>query len=363
MGTPATAAVSRVAGEAPRLERVIIDDPRPGEVLVKLVATGVCHTDMVMRDGHLPVPLPVVLGHEGAGHVVAVGPGVDHVAPGDAVVLSFASCGACPSCAHDAPAYCHAFFPRNFLAKRDDGSTAIHDEQGPVHSHIFGQSSFATHAIAHGRNTVKVDDDLPLELMGPLGCGFLTGAGAVLNALDVRAGQSIAVLGTGAVGMAAIMAARIRGAESIIAVDRSASRVALALSLGATRGVVADGQSLAEHGLAGLDHVLDTTGHVPLIEEAIMALGPQGQAGLLAAFAPGAQVKLDAAFLMSGGRIVRGIVEGSADPQSLIPQLISYWREGIFPFERLVQFYPFADIAQAIAAGESGAVIKPIVRM
>jgi aryl-alcohol dehydrogenase len=163
--------------------------------------------------------------------------------------------------------------------------------------------------------------------------------------------------------MAAIMAARIRGAESIIAVDRSASRVALALSLGATRGVVADGQSLAEHGLAGLDHVLDTTGHVPLIEEAIMALGPQGQAGLLAAFAPGAQVKLDAAFLMSGGRIVRGIVEGSADPQSLIPQLISYWREGIFPFERLVQFYPFADIAQAIAAGESGAVIKPIVRM
>lgn len=363
MGTQAIAAVSRVAGLAPQLEPVTIDDPRPGEVLVKLVATGVCHTDMVMRDGHLPVPLPVVLGHEGAGHVVAVGDGVTHVSPGDAVVLSFASCGACPSCDHDAPAYCHAFFPRNFLAAREDGSTALHDGQGPVHSHIFGQSSFATHAIAHGRNTVKVDNDLPLELMGPLGCGFLTGAGAVLNALDVRAGQSIAVLGTGAVGMAAIMAARIRGAGRIIAVDRSAERVALALSLGATRGVVADGRDLAEYGLAGLDHVLDTTGHVPLIEQAIMLLGPQGQAGLLAAFAPGSEVKLDAAFVMSGGRVVRGIVEGSADPQSLIPQLIAYWREGLFPFERLVQFYPFADIAQAIAAGESGAVIKPIVRM
>jgi aryl-alcohol dehydrogenase len=363
MATQATAAVSRVSGQAPRLETVTIDDPRPGEVLVKLVATGVCHTDMVMRDGHLPVPLPVVLGHEGAGHVVAVGEGVTHVAAGDAVVLSFASCGTCPSCHEHSPAYCHAFFPSNFLAKRADGSTAIHGEDGAVHSHIFGQSSFATYAIALGRNTVKVDDDLPLEMMGPLGCGLLTGAGAVFNALNVKAGQSLAVLGAGAVGMAAIMAARIRGAAQIIAVDRSEERVALALSLGATRGVVADGRSLAEHGLAGLDHVLDTTGHVPLIEEAILTLGPQGQAGLLAAFMPGANIALNAAFVMSGGRVLRGIVEGSADPQKLIPQLIAHWRDGAFPFDRLIRFYPFAEIAEAIAASESGTVIKPIVRM
>ncbi len=363
MGTPGQAAVVRQAGKAPVIEAVTIDDPRPGEVLVKLVATGVCHTDMVMRDGYLPVPLPVVLGHEGAGHVVAVGEGVTHVMAGDAVVLSFASCGACPSCAQKEPAYCHAFFPQNFIGARADGSTAIAGDGGPIHSHVFGQSSFATYAIAQARNTVKVDADLPLELMGPLGCGFLTGAGAVLNALDVQAGQSIAVLGTGAVGMAAIMAAKIRGAAQIYAVDRSAERVAKALSIGATKGVVADGASLAEHGLAGLDHVLDTTGHVPLIEEAIMTLGPMGQAGLLAAFAPGAQVKLDASFVMSGGRVIRGIVEGSADPQRLIPHLIAYWREGRFPFDQLVEFFPFADIAQAIAAGESGAVIKPIVRM
>jgi aryl-alcohol dehydrogenase len=329
MATQATAAVSRVSGQAPRLETVTIDDPRPGEVLVKLVATGVCHTDMVMRDGHLPVPLPVVLGHEGAGHVVAVGEGVTHVAAGDAVVLSFASCGTCPSCHEHSPAYCHAFFPSNFLAKRADGSTAIHGEDGAVHSHIFGQSSFATYAIALGRNTVKVDDDLPLEMMGPLGCGLLTGAGAVFNALNVKAGQSLAVLGAGAVGMAAIM----------------------------------DGRSLAEHGLAGLDHVLDTTGHVPLIEEAILTLGPQGQAGLLAAFMPGANIALNAAFVMSGGRVLRGIVEGSADPQKLIPQLIAHWRDGAFPFDRLIRFYPFAEIAEAIAASESGTVIKPIVRM
>jgi len=363
MGTPALAAVARVAGEAPQLEDVTIDDPRAGEVLVRLVATGICHTDMVMRDGHLPVPLPVVLGHEGAGHVVAVGTGVTHVAPGDAVVLSFASCGSCPSCAHDAPAYCHAFFPRNFLAMREDGSTAIRGHDGPVHSHVFGQSSFATHAIAQGRNAVKVDADLPLALMGPLGCGFLTGAGAVFNALDVLAGQSLVVLGTGAVGMAAIMAARIRAAGRIVAVDRSPERVALAVELGATEGVVADGRSLADHGLADIDHVLDTTGHVPLIEQAILTLAPRGQAGLLAAFAPGATVSLDAAFVMSGGRVVRGIVEGSADPQQLIPQLIAHWRAGQFPIERLTRVYPFDQIADAFAAGESGEVIKPIVRM
>ncbi|MBC2667791.1 NAD(P)-dependent alcohol dehydrogenase [Novosphingobium piscinae] len=363
MGTPAIAAVSRTAGAPPVLEPVTVDDPRPGEVLVRLVATGICHTDMVMRDGHLPVPMPVVLGHEGAGHVVAVGAGVSHVVPGDAVVLSFASCGACPSCSAAAPAYCHEFVPQNFLATRPDGSTGLTDSAGPVHSHVFGQSSFATHCLALARNTVKVDADLPLDLMGPLGCGFLTGAGAVFHALDVRPGDSLVVLGTGAVGMAAIMAAKIRGAGRIVAVDRAAARVELARSLGASEGVVADGRPLAGHGLAGIDHVLDTTGHVPLIEQAILTLAPRGQAGLLAAFAPGQSLSLDPAFIMSAGRVVRGIVEGSADPQVLIPQLIAHWRAGRFPIERLTRFYPFAAIAEAIAAGESGAVIKPIVRM
>lgn len=364
MPTEAIAAVSRVAGQAPQLETVMIEDPRPGEVLVRLVATGVCHTDMVMRDGLLPVPFPVVLGHEGAGHVVAVGPDVTHVAPGDAVVLSFASCGACPSCADHAPAYCHAFFPRNFLATREDGSTALSGADGPVHSHVFGQSSFATYAIAGAGNTVKVDSDLPLELMGPLGCGFLTGAGAVFNALDVAAGDSLVVLGTGAVGMAAIMAGRIRQAARIVAVDRSEARLALALELGATETILASGTDpLAGGSLAGIDHVLDTTGHVPLIEQALLTLAPRGQAALLAAFAPDAVVRIDAAFLMSGGRVVRGVVEGSADPHRLIPELIRHWRAGRFPIERLTAFYPFARIAEAIAAGESGAVIKPIVRM
>ena len=270
---------------------------------------------------------------------------------------------ACPSCSDAAPAYCHGFFPLNFLATRHDGSTAIAGADGPIHSHVFGQSSFASHAIAQARNTVRIDADLPLEPMGPLGWGFLTGAGAVFHALDVQTRDSIAVLGAGAVGMAAIMAARIRGAAQIFAVGRFAERVALAVSLGATAGIVADGRSIAEHGLTALDHVIDTTGHAPLVEEAILALAPRGKAGLLAAYAHGSKVTLDAAFMMSGGRSVISIVEGSADPQVLIPELVAHWRAGRFPIERLVRFYPFDEISQAIADGECGAVIKSIVRM
>ena len=357
------AAVTRDGGRT-AIEALTIDDPRAGEVLVKIVATGVCHTDMVMRDGLLPVPRPVVLGHEGAGHVVAVGSAVEGLAPGDAVVLSFASCGACRCCVDHQPAYCHQFVPLNFLASRADGSTALHGpDGGDVHSHVFGQSSFATHAIVSARNVVKVDADLPIEMMGPLGCGFLTGAGAVWNALGVREGDSIAILGTGAVGLAAVMAARIAGASRIVAVDRSPERIALARDLGATDGHVADGRTLGQFGIAGFDHVLDTTGHAPLVEQGIGVLGPRGRIGLLAAFAPDTMIRFDAAHVMSAGRLIIGIVEGSSDPQTTIPAMIDHWRSGRFPIEKLIEFFPLDAIEDAIAAGESGRVVKPVVRM
>lgn len=356
------AAVTRPGGRT-AIEMLTLDDPRPDEVLVELVATGICHTDIVMRDGLLPVPTPVVLGHEGAGRVLAAGEAVTGLKPGDPVVLSFASCGRCRNCADHQPAYCHCFVPHNFLATRSDGSTALSDEHGPVHSHVFGQSSFATHALVPARNAIRVPEDVPLELLGPLGCGLLTGAGSVWNALGVRANDSIAVLGVGAVGLSAIMAARIAGAARIIAVDRSPERIALARELGATEGHVADGRTLAEFGMADLDHTLDTTGHADLIEQAIQLLAPRGQMGLAAAYAPDATFQLNAAYIMSAGRVVRGIVEGSSDPHEIIPRMIAHWRAGDFPIERLVEFHPFDQIEAAIAAAESGRAIKPIVRM
>jgi aryl-alcohol dehydrogenase len=253
---------------------------------------------------------------------------------------------------------------------RADGSTALTDAAGQsVHSHVFGQSAFATHAVVPCGNAVKVDSGLPIELLGPLGCGIQTGAGAVLNALRVRRGSRVAVIGAGAVGMSAIMAAaRIAGAAIVAAIDINPSRVALALQLGATHGFGRDdgsyGEMAARAGCdTGFDYIIDTTGIADLCNQAVLALAPRGELALVGAYVPGTQVGAESTFLMSGGRVIRGVVEGSADPAQFIPELIAHYRAGRFPFDRLIEMFNFADIAAAIEAGESGRVIKPVVMM
>lgn len=367
METSARAAVSRVAGAQPQIEPVTIEAPRADEVLVEMRGVGICHTDMVMRDGHLPVPLPVVLGHEGSGVVRALGSDVSDLAVGDHVVLSFMSCSQCASCDEHAPAYCHSWVPLNFFGARADGSTALTDAAGArVHSHVFGQSSFATHAVVNRRNAVKVDRDLPLELLGPLGCGIQTGAGAVLNACRVRTGSSVAVIGVGAVGLSAVMAAGIAGAATIAAIDINPARLDLAIDLGATHALRSGTDFVAlaaEAGLAaGFDYIIDTTGIASLVNAAILALAPRGEIALVGAYAPGTQVSADTTHIMSAGRVIRGVVEGGADPQAFIPQLIEHYRAGRFPFDRLVEWFAFEDIGAAIEAGESGRVVKPIIQ-
>src|SRR5580693_4370229 len=208
----AMAAVVREKGGRFALERVCLDEPRPDEVLVRIRGVGMCHTDLVARDQYFPVPLPAVLGHEGAGVVEAVGSAVTKVAPGDHVVLSFASCGACANCRQGAYAYCDDLYGRNFSGARPDGSRTCCDADGHrIGGSFFSQSSFATRALATERNVVKIPSDVPVELMGPLGCGIQTGAGAVMNALRPKAGESIAIFGAGSVGMAAALAARVVG--------------------------------------------------------------------------------------------------------------------------------------------------------
>ncbi|WP_227816414.1 NAD(P)-dependent alcohol dehydrogenase [Nitrogeniibacter aestuarii] len=361
------AAVAREHHAPLRLESLQLDAPRESEILVRVVATGVCHTDIVVRDGMLPTPLPAVLGHEGAGIVEQVGSKVTKVAVGDHVVMSFNSCGQCPSCEDDAPSYCHEFFPRNFLADRPDGTSALRGDDGLVHSNFFGQSSFATHALCHQANVVKVPKDAPLTLLGPLACGVQTGAGAVFDTLKVQAGQTIAVFGCGSVGLSAVMAAKVAGARHIIAVDTNDARLDFARSVGATLTInpantPATNAILAETGY-GVDHALDTTGIAAVIRSAVESLAPRGTCGMIGAAGPGAEVVLDEVHFLSGGRRLVGIVEGGSIPDQLIPKLITLNAEGRFPFERMVTFYPFADINTAISDSETGVCIKPVLLM
>ncbi|MGK2911747.1 MAG: NAD(P)-dependent alcohol dehydrogenase [Sphingobium sp.] len=351
------AAVVEQPGAPFQFEQLRMDAPGPRQVRVRIHACGICHTDMVMRDGVLPVPFPVILGHEGAGIVDAIGVDVTDVAVGDHVLLSFHSCGVCSACHDHQPGYCDEFIPRNFLGARQAGEGDIRRGDRSIGSNIFGQSAFATYALAHQDNVVRVDADLPLDLLAPLGCGVQTGAGTVLETLDVKPGQSIAILGAGAVGLSALMAAKIANAGRIAIVDRHAHRLNLARELGATE--TANDLSSLE-GL--FDYIIDTTGVPALLSQAVGMLALRGTLALVGAY-PSEGLSIDPSAIMSRGCRIVGVVEGGIDPRHFIPRLIGYYREGRLPLEKLVRRYPFAHIQDAFAASERGEVIKPVIVM
>ncbi len=352
------AAVLRAGGVPMRIENLRLQGPRPDEALIRLAASGVCHTDIAIWESG--EAWPVVLGHEGAGVVQETGARVTGVVPGDHVVLSYQSCGRCPQCLNERPAHCERFFEANFGFARLDGSNAL---SGGVRGHFFGQSSFATHALVTERNMVRVDKGLPLRLLAPLGCGLQTGAGAVLNSLAVRPGRSVLVLGTGSVGLAAVMAARIAGAGPIIAVDRVPERLELAREMGATHtvtgGAQGDGGDLAARVLAiapgGVDHTVESSGSALLFRLALDLLAPEGSAALLTGAAAPAG--------LPGGRTARAVIQGDATPQRFIPEMIAHYRAGRFPFDRLVRFYDFGEINEAMADSLAGRTVKPVLRI
>ena len=365
--TGITAAVARDVGGPFHIEELTLGAPRPDEVLVRIVAAGMCHTDLKVKDGGLS-PRPIVLGHEGAGVVERVGSEVRSLAPGDHVVLSYMWCGRCPACLRGEPAYCDKVLPLCLGGAREDGSTATHGPGGPVHDHFFGQSSFATFALAHERNAIRVPRDAPLELLGPLGCGVSTGAGSVMNALKVDAGQGLAVFGAGAVGLSAVMAARVVGAAVIVAVDLHEGRLALARELGATHTVDGRAPDLVDQLRAatdgrGLDFTLDATGTTAVTGAAFAALAVRGTCGFVGGADPGATITVGAGHLMLGGRTLRGIVQGDSVPAQIIPALVELHRQGRFPIEKLVKVYDLKDINQAAHDSETGATIKPVIRM
>jgi aryl-alcohol dehydrogenase len=364
-----TVAVLREAGAPLKLERATLAAPRADEVRVRVVATGVCHTDMVVRDQLFPTPLPIILGHEGAGIVEAVGASVTTVAPGDHVVMTYMSCGLCLPCETGHPAHCSHMHPLNFGGGRMDGSTATCScgDGAAIHDHFFGQSSFSTYVVASERNVVKVSKQAPLELLGPLGCGIQTGAGSVLKAMKVEAGASFVAFGAGAVGLAAVMAARVAGATTIIAVDVTPARLTLALELGATHVINSREedpvQRIREITGGGANYSLECSGRAEVLRQAIDAITTLGTCGIVGATKMGTEVAFNINEVMIPGKRIMGIVQGDVVANAFIPVLVDLYLQGRFPFDKLCRFYSFEQINEAMSDSERGITIKPILRM
>lgn len=360
------AAVVREAGGDFIMEDVEFEAPRADEVLVRVVASGICHTDVAVRNQDVDLPLPMVLGHEGSGVVEAVGSGITHVAVGDHVVLSGDSCGVCGSCHNGKPSYCDEFVPRNLLGQRPDGSSPMSQNGEALRGHFCGQSSFATHSVVTARSAIKVPSDLPLELLGPLGCGLITGAGTVINALKPPPGSSVAIFGVGTVGLAAVMGARLQGCEKIIAVDFHDSRLDMAVELGATHAIKAGDNIVADiHAITGtgVDFSVECSGAPKAVRAAVDCLTRPGWAAQVGATPGGIEI----AFSMDDigfGRGIRGVVLGDAPTQTFVPYLAELYRDGRLPYDKFVRYYDFADINQAVHdSAVTGEVIKPILRM
>jgi aryl-alcohol dehydrogenase len=367
--TTITAAVAREHHAPLTLEQLELDDIRDDEVRVKMVATGICHTDAIVRDGVYPTPLPAVLGHEGAGVVEEVGKAVTTVRPGDHVLLSAAYCTHCQECQAGRMAYCENLFAQDFGGRRTDGSTALTaEDETPISSHFFGQSSFGSYANVVESSLIPIAPDAPLELLAPLGCGMQTGAGSVLNELRPPAGSSLAVTGTGAVGLAAVMAARVIGCTTIVAVDLhdSRSRLTLAEELGATHTVKAGNGDLQDQLMAatrgrGVDFVLDTTAKPQVLTAAADALAIRGTLALVGAGAPGTVAPFEIGQSLIKGWTFKTIVQGSSVPQVFIPRLVDLWSQGRFPLEKLIRHYDLASINVAFKDSASGATVKPVI--
>ena len=358
-----TAAVLRSPDGPYALETVTLADPAPHQVLVKIVGTGMCHSDIIPRGEGAPSAPPIVTGHEGAGIVEAIGADVSTISIGDHVVLTYDLCGECVNCRSGQPAYCSVFTERNCGGRdMDSGTTCITDADGEeIHGRWFGQSSFATYAIANENNTVVIDPEVPLELVGPLGCGIMTGAGSALVSLDVQPGTSFAVFGAGAVGLSALLAAKAVGVSTLIAVDLSSRRLELARELGATHTINGSAPDIAEQIIAitgdGAQYAFDTTGVPAVMATAVAATRWTATIGFVGLQAD--PLVLEAPTII--GKKMMGIVGGGVDPTTFIPRMVDMWKAGDFPFDRLIETFPLSQINEAEQSSLSGGAIKPVL--
>jgi aryl-alcohol dehydrogenase len=347
-----------------RVQTLALGELQDDEVLVRLTATGVCHTDLGYRNR---LAQPVVLGHEGAGHVERVGRAVEKVKAGDPVVLSYRFCGHCPSCDAHKPSYCHSMTALNFSGLRPDGTSALSRDGEAVCAHFFSQSSFATHSVANQINVVKVRPDAPLDILGPLGCGVQTGAGAVMNVLKPKPGESLVVIGAGGVGMSALMAAVVEGCSPIIVIEPNAERRALAAQLGASHTIDPINEDVAAklrgYTPKGLLHAIDTSGLPQAISPVLGVLGLRGSMALVTSTPRDAMLSLPILPAVARGITLRGVIEGDSISDVFVPKLVDLVMSGKFPLERLVKFYDLDHINDALEDQEAGRTIKPIIRM
>ncbi len=361
------ALVARGSAAPFSLEELELAEPQADEILVKIAGVGLCHTDLVIKSvGAEFYPLPAVLGHEGSGIVEKIGAKVSKVAPGDRVAITFRSCGHCDRCAEGYASYCRSFPQLNMSGSRTDSSKVYRNGDEAIAGNFFGQSSFGTHALTYERNVVKVPDDLPLELVGPLGCGVQTGFGGVIRSLEAEAGSSILILGGGAVGLSAVMGASVQQCDTIIVLEPHAARRKLALELGATHVIdPTQAPALADAVRAivpvGVDYALDTTGIPALLKDTMGCLGSKAVFGIIGVAPPGTPVPGEIGDLVTYGYTIKGIIEGDSDPDTFIPEMMEHYSAGRMPFDKMIKTYPLDQINEAIAAQAAGDCVKVVL--
>ena len=364
MTTIATAAVVHEPQGKFTLETIELDDLRHNEVLIRNQASGICHTDFVAQD---LMPLPGVLGHEGAGIVEAVGSGVDRLKPGDRVIISYPSCGTCHGCLEGHPYFCDNHIPLGFEGVRLDGTHSLQWNQRPISGAFFQQSSFATHSIAVERNVVSIQDDLAAEMLAAIPCGVQTGAGSILNTFKVSPRESVAIFGAGAVGLSAVMASKLAGAFPIIAIDIVEERLNLALELGATHVLNAKEGQIPERikniANSGVCYSLETSANEQALNDAIACLATGGECGMVIAPHFGQKYPFSPTEVFRRAANLKGIIQGSSIPHTFLPNLLRLNQQGRFPFERLISVYDFENINQAVADTKAGKAIKPVLKI
>lgn len=346
-------------------EDVEVADPKENEVLVKILAVGICHSDEHGRHIGLGVKFPVILGHEGAGVVEKVGPGVTNVKPGDRVTLSFPYCGECDFCKAGEPIYCRNALQMIGGGTMPDGTSRLF-RKGKAINNYFTQSSFAEYSVCHCSNVVKLEDDDDLGLAAPIGCGIQTGAGTVLNYLKPAASDTIAVYGCGCLGSAAIIAAKLMGCKTIIGVDILQSKLDLAKELGATHVInSAENPDITSQIMEitngdGVNYGVDTTGDQDVITKALCSLAVHGELCIPAAFE---SASIPGSLMLARNLKVSSCAEGSSNPKEFIPQILKYYKEGRFPLDKLVSYYDFNDLEKAIDDMANGKCVKPVLRV